>query len=134
MKPGDYSLDLFVSYTSGHLKGWLDSGGDPIRWMEYKKMSLEEVNAMSARLVEMTKRVDTFNGGGLDVASAWVVVWDHKARALGTMLLSDALGANAEAVADDEPSQSTILSVWESQDKANSAIESLEPMFLRKMT
>lgn len=137
-----FRLDEHVSFMAGHLTGWVRGGGDTKDWIAYFKLTEEEMSGLVYRMEAISKRISKSSTTTIttdDVeetsqVSGWVVVWDHAARRLTTMTLSKALGANAEAVAEDFPSDSTILSVWDTEAKASSALEMLEPMFLRRMS
>ena len=126
----DYGFDLWSSYMAGHLKGWVAQGGDMVAWAKFHNLCQAEIIGLTKKIVEIEGRVGAGEGppGGLDVKTAFVVVWDHVTEELQTHMLEDILSVNAEAVANEVRPRYTILSIWESQAKAVAALGALQPL------
>jgi hypothetical protein len=64
----------------------------------------------------------------VNLNTAWVVEWSHSQQAMHIQTLEDSIVANVEMLTEGIVSDYTIISVWDTEDKAMIAAKALDPI------
>jgi hypothetical protein len=132
--PPEEMPDDAVAYMLGHMRGWIEAGGELKGWADHHGLSTNQIIALRLRLDKYGAKLksDSPSSDTIVVDLAWAVVWDQVDNRLAALKLDHLLEMAIDSIADEAVIKFAILSIWPSQEKADIAVKVLSPHLIKR--